>query len=82
MAGGQVAVAINGVPATLVAGAPFVLEAGHRITLVPGVWHAFAPASEECLIGEISTANDDLRDNFFLDPGIGRYPAIEEDEPA
>ena len=27
-------------------------------------------------------ANDDLRDNFFLNPGVGRFPGIEEDEPA
>jgi hypothetical protein len=35
----------------------------------------------ECIIGEVSTSNDDLNDNFFVDPGVGRYPCIEEDEP-
>ena len=72
---------INGRPTRVPAGSPVVLEAGWRITLVPGVWHAFAPASDSCIIGEVSTANDDLHDNFFLDPLIGRYPGIEEDEP-
>jgi D-lyxose ketol-isomerase len=38
------------------------------------------PSSEECIIGEVSTANDDLNDDFFLNPDIGRFPGIEEDE--
>jgi D-lyxose ketol-isomerase len=78
----QISVSVNGVVIDLPAGQPYLLEAGHRITIVPGVWHSFAPASEECIIGEVSTANDDLRDNFFIDPKIGRFPLIEEDEPA
>ncbi len=57
------------------------LEAGSRVTLVPGVYHEFSPVSEECIIGEVSTANDDLHDNFFVNPRVGRYPGIEEDEP-
>ena len=58
-----------------------VLEAGERVTLVPGVYHAFWAASDACVIGEVSTANDDLHDNFFVSAEIGRYPGIEEDEP-
>jgi D-lyxose ketol-isomerase len=58
------------------------LEAGSRVTLVPGIYHEFYPTSEECIIGEVSTANDDLHDNFFVNPEIGRYPKLEEDEPA
>ena len=49
---------------------------------MPGVWHSFWPASNECIIGEVSTANDDAGDNFFLDPAVGRFPGVEEDEPA
>jgi hypothetical protein len=63
-------------------GEAVILSAGSRITLLPGVWHLFAPHQGECIIGEVSTANDDLADNFFLDPGVGRFPGIEEDEPA
>lgn len=59
-----------------------VLFAGSHVTLPPGMWHEFFPTSEECIIGEVSTANDDLHDNFFLDPEIGRFAAIEEDAPA
>jgi hypothetical protein len=73
---------IDGQPAKIRTGAAFSLAPGSRITLVPGIWHSFWPASGECIIGEVSTANDDVGDNFFLDPGVGRFPGIEEDEPA
>jgi D-lyxose ketol-isomerase len=33
------------------------------------------------ILGEVSTANDDLDDNFFVNPEVGRYPGSEEDEP-
>jgi D-lyxose ketol-isomerase len=63
-------------------GEEIVLRAGERITLVPGIYHEFEPVTDECVIGEVSTANDDLHDNFFADPDIGRFPGIDEDEPA
>ena len=59
-----------------------LLKAGERVTLTPGIYHAFWPESEECIIGEVSTANDDAHDNFFVSDEIGRFPHIEEDEPA
>ena len=73
-------VPIDGRPAEVKSGGLVTLAAGSRVTLGPGVWHEFYPAGRECIIGEVSTANDDLHDNFFLDPNIGRYPEIEEDE--
>ena len=73
-------VPINGAPASVPTGAIHPLAAGSRVTLVPGVWHEFAPLGDDCIIGEVSTANDDLHDNLFLDPAVGRFPAIEEDE--
>jgi D-lyxose ketol-isomerase len=42
----------------------------------------FYPLSQECILGEVSTANDDTHDNYFVNPNIGRYPVIEEDEVA
>ena len=75
-------VLIDGESTTILTGQPFALAAGSRVTLVPGVWHEFFPTSEECVIGEVSTANDDLHDNLFLNPEVGRFPGIEEDEPA
>lgn len=53
------------------------LRAGERITLEPGTWHEFTPTSEECIIGEVSTANDDQNDNFFERQDIGRFPTID-----
>jgi len=79
-AGAPVELARNGEPFTARSGEPFTIDAGERITLVPGVYHAFWAESEDCVIGEVSTANDDLNDNFFVDPAIGRFPGIEEDE--
>jgi D-lyxose ketol-isomerase len=75
-------VPINGETRELPGGQPVFLEAGERITLVPGIYHAFRPESDGCVIGEVSTANDDAHDNLFADPDVGRFPGIEEDEPA
>lgn len=73
----------NGRDFTARNGEPFTIEAGERVTLVPEIYHAFWGASEPgCIIGEVSTANDDAHDNFFVDERVGRFPAIEEDEPA
>jgi D-lyxose ketol-isomerase len=73
---------LNGRVVELRVGQPIPLGAGSRVTLTPGTWHEFEPLSGECIIGEVSTANDDRHDNFFLDPAIGRHPLIDEDEPA
>lgn len=69
----------NGVLTQVRAGETLELAAGERVTLEPGVVHAFEPASDEAIIGEVSTANDDVNDNFFVDPLVGRYSNIEED---
>jgi D-lyxose ketol-isomerase len=75
-----IALKINGQTKEVRSGRPIHLQAGERVTLVPGVYHEFFPASEECIIGEVSTANDDVHDNFFVNPDIGRFPGVEEDE--
>jgi D-lyxose ketol-isomerase len=80
--GKMLCVPVNHEPVEIKSGSMIELEAGSRVTLVPGVYHEFYPLSEECIIGEVSTANDDRQDNFFVNPDIGRYPGIEEDEPA
>ncbi len=71
---------INGVERQVKSGEKINLENGERITLNPGIYHEFYPASEECIIGEVSTANDDLHDNFFVDKNVGRFSEIIEDE--
>jgi D-lyxose ketol-isomerase len=61
-------------------GSTVELSAGERVTLTPGIYHAFWPSTPECIIGEVSTANDDLNDNFFVDDNIGRFSEMIEDE--
>ncbi len=55
------------------------LAPGESVTLMPGDWHAFWGEGGDVLIGEVSTVNDDLTDNIFVQP-IGRFAEIEEDE--
>ncbi|WP_331374556.1 D-lyxose/D-mannose family sugar isomerase [Sinorhizobium chiapasense] len=55
------------------------LEPGESVTLPPGNWHAFWAVGDDVLMGEVSTVNDDLTDNYFREP-VGRFSAIEEDE--
>ncbi|MHB1179263.1 MAG: D-lyxose/D-mannose family sugar isomerase, partial [Daejeonella sp.] len=50
---------INGSYSKLTSGSIITLQAGERVTIEPGIWHEFYPVSEECIIGEVSTANDD-----------------------
>ncbi|MEM7510988.1 MAG: D-lyxose/D-mannose family sugar isomerase [Bacteroidota bacterium] len=72
----------NRVGTTLSHGEVLTLTAGERITIPPGIFHEFWPESESCIIGEVSTANDDLNDNYFVNPDIGRFSQIIEDEPS
>jgi D-lyxose ketol-isomerase len=69
----------NGVLVEVSSGETLVLQAGERVTLEPGVIHQFQPGSEACIIGEVSTANDDVNDNFFTNPAVGRFSEIDED---
>ncbi len=73
---------VNGEARDISTAEPFMLRAGERITLIPGVKHAFWPDGDYAVIGEVSTANDDLHDNFFENRKVGRFSRIEEDESA
>jgi hypothetical protein len=73
---------VSGKMQSIKSGQVISVNAGERVTIEPGIWHCFYPGSAECIIGEVSTANDDLNDNFFSDKSIGRFSDIEEDEPA
>ncbi|MBN1900376.1 D-lyxose/D-mannose family sugar isomerase [Candidatus Sumerlaeota bacterium] len=79
---GDVSVLHNGEPATFQSGTIIYLQAGERVTLRTGSFHQFWPKSEYCIIGEVSTYNDDVADNVFVNKNVGRFEAIEEDEPA
>lgn len=76
----EVSVLVDGLIRRLPAGGQLALEPGESVTLLPGVWHAFRGEGGDVLIGEVSTVNDDLSDNWFRDP-IGRFSEVEEDEP-
>ncbi len=73
---------VNGVPIQFKSGEVIRLNSGERVTLIPGIYHEFYPESEECIIGEVSTANDDEHDNYFVNPDVGRFSKIDEDEDA
>ncbi len=66
---------------TVEAGAIIRLTPGESITLPPYLYHKFWAESEAVLCGEVSMVNDDTVDNRFLEE-VGRYPDIEDDEPA
>lgn len=68
----------DGMAVTLPAGGHLRLEPGASVTLMPGIWHAFWAEGGDCLIGEVSTVNDDRTDNVFEQP-IGRFASVEED---
>ncbi len=77
----ELSVQVNGECRTVASGGFIDLTPGERVTLVPGVYHQFVPLTEECIIGEVSTANDDVNDNVFVNPAIGRFSEIDEDAP-
>lgn len=74
----DVTVATDGVLRTQAAGDVLLLNPGESVTLMPGNWHAFWGEGGDVLIGEVSTVNDDMKDNIFAEP-IGRFSTIEED---
>lgn len=76
-----VTVSTDGVRRTVQAGDVVVLRPGESITLQPYCYHKFWAEEDRVLIGEVSAVNDDNADNRFYQT-MGRFPEIEEDEPA
>jgi D-lyxose ketol-isomerase len=78
----EVEVSCDGVVRRVPARGRIVLEPGESVTLVPRMYHTFygQAGKGKVLVGEVSRTNDDNTDNRFLEP-LGRFPAIEEDEP-
>lgn len=62
-------------------GEKIVLKPGESICLEPYVYHKFYGESGKgtVIVGEVSSVNDDINDNRFLE-ALGRFPEIEEDE--
>ena len=73
---------INGEFQELPCNEVFTLTAGNRITMTSGIKHSFWAINSYAIVGEVSTANDDVNDNYFEDDKVGRFSEIEEDEAA
>ncbi len=76
----QISVACDGVQREVEVGSEIILGPGESITLTPYLYHTFYAVNGDCLIGEVSSVNDDDADNYFKEP-LPRYPEIVEDEP-
>jgi D-lyxose ketol-isomerase len=70
---------MDGVWMEIPSGGIVTLAPGESITIPRRCYHRFWADEEDVLIGEVSTANDDYADNFFLKE-YARFPAIVEDE--
>ena len=68
---------------TIKAGEDVVLKPGESLSLYPYNYHEFTVQEGHgySLVGEVSMCNDDNTDNRFAEE-LGRFPTIEEDEPA
>ena len=80
---GDVSVHMDGRKLTVPAGTQVRLKPGESITIYPCMYHDFTLKADTgpVLLGEVSQCNDDNTDNRFYER-IGRFPKIEEDEPA
>ena len=78
----EVHVHVDGRELVVPAGSQVRLIPGESITIYPCLYHDFQvePGSGPVLLGEVSQCNDDNTDNRFYEK-LGRFPAIEEDEP-
>lgn len=76
-------VTIDGVRRKVAPGDKVILTPGESICLEPYVYHTFygRDGGGTVMVGEVSDVNDDANDNRFYEE-IGRFPTIEEDEPA
>ena len=77
-----VTVRTDGLERTVPAGSQVRLRPGQSITIQPYLYHDFEveKGGGPVLLGEVSQCNDDKNDNRF-NPPVGRFPAVEEDEP-
>lgn len=66
---------------TVPAGSLVRLKEGESISIQTGMYHKFWAEGGKLLVAEVSKVNDDRVDNRFYEP-TGRFPEIEEDEPA
>ncbi len=75
-------VSVDGCARRITAGGAVTLGPGESVTLTPRIYHEFwgERGGGPVLVGEVSTVNDDARDNRFHED-LPRFPGVEEDEP-
>lgn len=69
---------LDGIPTTFPAGSTVEVTNGNSITLTPYVYHKFCAKGGDVIVGEVSSINDDAKDNHFTED---LTLTIEEDEP-
>ncbi len=71
----------NGIWSSFQPGKAISLLPGERVRLDPHHFHEFwgEPGQGKVLAEEVSSVNDDMIDNYFLEE-IGRFPEVSEDE--
>lgn len=78
----DVTVSMDGKLSIVAAGTKVKLSPGESITITQYMYHDFIvpDTGGSVLLGEVSMCNDDENDNHFVNPEVGRFPEIEEDE--
>ena len=78
----EVSVLQDGIRNVYRPGQEILIPPGSSVSLTPYLAHILGAKSGygPLICGEVSKINDDLTDNFFLEP-TARFPQIEEDEP-
>lgn len=74
----SVTVSVDGMARQVQAHGLVRLKPGESITLTPRLYHEFWAEGADCMVGEVSSVNDDATDNRFYER-MGRFPTIEED---
>ena len=77
---GLLEVKIDSITTTIRSGEKICLKPGQSICYTPYLYHTFWAEGGNCLVGEVSSVNDDKTDNRFLEER-GRFSAIDEDAP-
>lgn len=74
----DVTLRMDGISVTVPAGGTVEVSNGNSVTLTPYIYHEFFAKGGAVIVGEVSSVNDDSRDNHF-EKEIKLH--IEEDEP-
>lgn len=69
----------DGIKLTLKAGEELLVTCGNSATITPGLYHLISAKGDSLVIGEVSSVNDDMTDNYFAEK-VSRFSAIEENE--